>query len=69
MPQEVRESLFTTGAISTKPGGTGLGTKIIKDIVDAHGGSITVESEEGIGTTFHLRFPFEPVQLTDLNLD
>lgn len=69
MPQEVRESLFTTGAISTKPGGTGLGTKIIKDIVDAHGGSITVESEEGIGTTFHLHLPFEPVQLTDVKLD
>ena len=60
MPQEVRESLFTTGAISTKPGGNGLGTKIVKDIMDAHGGSITVESQEGIGTTFHLHFPFQP---------
>ena len=68
MPQEVRESLFTTGAISTKPGGTGLGTKIVKDIIDAHGGSITVESEEGIGTTFHLHLPLEPVQRTDVNL-
>ena len=60
MPQKVRESLFTTGAISTKPGGTGLGTKIIKDIIDAHEGSITVESQEGVGTTFHLHFPFQP---------
>ena len=59
MPQKVRESLFTTGAISTKPGGTGLGTKIIKDIIDAHEGSITVESQEGVGTTFHLHFPFQ----------
>ena len=60
MPQEVRESLFSTGAISTKPGGTGLGTKIVKDIIDAHEGSITVESQEGVGTTFHLHLPFQP---------
>jgi len=60
MPQEVRESLFTTGAISTKPGGTGLGMKIVKDIVDVHKGSITVESQKGVGTTFHLHFPFQP---------
>jgi signal transduction histidine kinase len=57
MPPEVRDSLFTARAISRKPGGTGLGTKIVKDVVDAHSGQITVESEEGVGTTFHLRFP------------
>jgi len=69
MPPEIRESLFSARAISRKHGGTGLGTKIVKDVVDAHGGSITVESEEGIGTIFHLHLPFEPVQLTDVNLD
>ena len=60
MPPEVRESLFTARAISRKPGGTGLGTKIVKDVVDAHGGTITVESAEGAGTTFHLRLPIQP---------
>ncbi|MDH3504668.1 MAG: response regulator [Nitrospirota bacterium] len=60
MPPEIRESLFSARAISRKHGGTGLGTKIVKDVVDAHGGSITVESEEGIGTTFHLHLPLEP---------
>jgi len=69
MPPEIRESLFSARAISRKHGGTGLGTKIVKDVVDAHGGSITVESEEGIGTTFHLHLPFLPVQLADVNLD
>lgn len=57
MPPEVLESLFTARAISRKPGGTGLGTKIIKDVVDAHRGQITVRSEEGAGTTFTLLLP------------
>jgi signal transduction histidine kinase len=60
MPPEVRERLFTKRAISTKFGGTGLGTKIVKDVVDAHGGRITVDSEEGKGTTFHMIFPIRP---------
>jgi signal transduction histidine kinase len=60
MPREVCESLFTTRAISRKAGGTGLGTKIVKDVVDAHGGQITVESGEGVGTTFSIRLPLRP---------
>jgi len=62
MPPEVRDSLFTARAISRKLGGTGLGTKIVKDVVDSHGGQITVESEEGVGTTFHIRLPLHPPQ-------
>ena len=60
MSPEVRESLFTARAISRKAGGTGLGTKIVKDVVDAHGGQITVESVEGVGTTFHIGLPLSP---------
>jgi signal transduction histidine kinase len=57
MPQEVRESLFTNRVVSRKVGGTGLGTKIVKDVVDGHSGQITVESQEGKGTTFTVSLP------------
>lgn len=57
IPEEVRRWLFTDKAISTKPGGTGLGTRIVKNVVDAHGGKIWVESELGKGSTFYIRLP------------
>jgi signal transduction histidine kinase len=57
MPSEVHDSLFTDQVISRKAGGTGLGTKIVKDAVDAHNGEITVESQLGVGTTFHIKLP------------
>lgn len=63
MPPEIRDSLFTARAISRKPGGIGLGTKIVKDAVDAHKGKITVESQEGVGTTFSLTLPLDPARI------
>jgi DNA-binding response OmpR family regulator/two-component sensor histidine kinase len=60
MPSEIRDSLFTSKVISRKAGGTGLGTKIVKDVVEAHRGHITVDSEPGIGTAFRIRLPLDP---------
>jgi signal transduction histidine kinase len=41
--------------------GLGLGLYIVREIVTAHGGSVTFESTEEAGTTFTVRLPREPV--------
>lgn len=48
------EPFFTTKGIGE---GTGIGLTIVHRIIDAHGGSITLDSEPGHGATFTLRFP------------
>jgi len=42
---------------SRRLGGTGLGLSIVRDIVESHGGRVTVESELGKGSTFTVTIP------------
>jgi signal transduction histidine kinase len=51
MPEELMEQIFTP-FFTDKNRGTGLGLSISKNIIEKHGGSITVRSREGMGTTF-----------------
>lgn len=57
MPSALLERILRGDAKSTKPGGTGLGTKIVYNAVQAHHGVFEGASFEGVGTTFRMRLP------------
>ncbi len=56
MTPEVAAKVFRP-FFSTRPGGTGLGLATTRKIVEAHGGTIEVQSEVGRGSKFTLRLP------------
>lgn len=61
IPEQIQRHLFTDKVISTKPGGTGLGTRIVADVLRQHGGRVEFTSELGVGTKFILHIP-EPAK-------
>ena len=61
IPKQFLTRIFEPFFTTKDPGkGTGLGLSITDKIVKKYGGTIKVESEEGVGTTFILRFPLPP---------
>lgn len=53
---EIRQRIFEP-FFTTKPDGTGLGLAITRKILEAHGGTLTVESEAGSGTSMVILLP------------
>lgn len=58
----IRTKLFQPFA-TTKKQGLGLGLYTCREIIEAHGGSIKVESEQGSGTRFRIVLPSRPASL------
>ena len=59
IPEELRERVFEP-FFTTRTRGTGLGLTVCRQIMEAHGGSITVADAPGRGTRITLEFPEEP---------
>lgn len=62
IPRQDRQRVFerfyrVDQSRASSTGGTGLGLAIVKHVASNHGGSVTVWSEEGLGSTFTLRIP------------
>ncbi len=58
--EKIFQKFFKVENPGTMNTGTGIGLGLIKQIVDLHGGLITVQSEENNGTTFVVKFPKNP---------
>ncbi len=56
IPYNIKSKIFDP-FFTTKKAGTGLGLSIVYNIVSAHGGKISFESHEGIGTVFTVKLP------------
>ena len=59
MDRETRDKLFTLFFSSKGSSGTGIGLFVANEIVGQHGGSISIESEPGKGSTFTVCVPRE----------
>ncbi len=56
IPEKVKPHIFTP-LYTTKPRGQGFGLAVCKRVIEAHGGTISFESQEGKGAKFKIQFP------------
>ena len=54
---KIYEFFRATNAKKSEKDGTGLGLSLVKQIVERHGGKISVQSQEGQGSTFTITLP------------
>jgi signal transduction histidine kinase len=54
LPPKAKEKLFTPFAGSARAGGTGLGLAIARELIQAHGGTLTLVRSDAAGTVFRI---------------
>ncbi len=63
IPKRIQQKIFEP-FFTTKEEGSGLGLSIVARIIEEHGGHVSVESEEGKGTSFIIVLPITPQKET-----
>jgi signal transduction histidine kinase/CheY-like chemotaxis protein len=71
IPEEAMQKLFSRfyridNSDRRRIGGTGLGLAIVQEIMKAHNGEVSVQSQYGSGSTFTCSFPHMPGQIEEL---
>jgi signal transduction histidine kinase len=56
IPEEIKSKIFAP-LFTTKPRGQGFGLAVCKRVIEAHGGTISFESQVGKGAKFTIQFP------------
>ncbi|ALU16278.1 two component system histidine kinase/response regulator hybrid protein [Eubacterium limosum] len=74
MSEDFRERLFSpfeqeASSMTSTYTGSGLGLAIVKSLVELMGGSIEVESQMDVGSTFIIELPLETIERTTLEVD
>lgn len=60
IPKDKIPLILRGGHTSGKVDGHGIGTKVVLEMVEAHNGTLNIESDVGVGTTFAITLPQKP---------